>query len=165
MPHVVIQAGAYVGTNTIVDVGVGIGTCAQIGAGVHLNAGVQVQGQIQPFEGCPAIIGDGVSIGANCVIGSGVVIGSGAILFPGTFLSAQTRLYDPIRKQRCVGDQSGTLIVPPYAIVMPGTRIVAPDPSKEIDPTIALQVGLIAGYVNESDLPAVLTDRLLENLN
>jgi 2,3,4,5-tetrahydropyridine-2,6-dicarboxylate N-succinyltransferase len=161
MPHIVIQAGAYVGPNTIVDVGAGIGVCAQIGAGVHINAGAQIHGQIQPFDALPVIVGEGVSIGANCVIGAGVVIGPGAMIFPGMALSRQTRLYDPIRKQRAIPTRSDPLTIPPHAIVIPGTRLIAPD--KFMDLSIGIQVGVIAGYTNEAELPAMLLDRLLEN--
>jgi len=161
MPHSVIQAGAYIGADTIVDVGVGIGTCAQIGARVHLNAGVQIQGQLNPLDALPVIVGDSVSVGANCVIGAGVIISAGAVIFPGTILSRQTRLYDPLRKQRCVPGTSTPLIVPPDAIVMPGTRVVAP--AQAPDFSVAIQVAIIAGYTNESELPAILIDRLLEN--
>jgi len=161
MPHTVVQMGAYLGSETIVDSGSSIGAAAQIGARVHLNAGVQVHGQIQPLEALPVIIGDGASIGANSVIGAGTVIGPGAIIFPGTVLSSQTRLYDPLKKQRSSAAGSSPLIVPPYAILMPGTRIIA-DP-KTMDLSVGIEVAIIAGYANDPELPAILVDRLLEN--
>jgi len=161
MPHTVIQMGAFVGPNTVVYAGVCIGAGAQIGQGSHLNAGVQIHGQIQPLDALPVIVGDGASIGANCVIGAGVIVGPGAIVFAGTVLSQQTRLYDPLKRERCTGTSSEPLVVPPYAIVMPGTRSLAK--SATVDLATGVHIGVIVGYTNEPNLPPILLDRLLEN--
>lgn len=161
MPHTVVQMGVYVGPNTVIDAGSSIGACAQIGAGVHINAGVQIHGQVQPLESLPVIVGDGASIGANSVIGTGAMIGAGAVVFPGMVLTSQSRLYDPIKKQRYTANASAPLIVPPFAIVMPGTRTIA---GPEImDLSLGVQIGIIAGYANDPQLPAALLDRLLES--
>jgi len=162
MPHTIVQMGAFIGPQSTVGGGVGIGVCAQIGARVHLNHGIQIQGQIQPLEGLPAIIGDDASVGANCVIGVGVVVGPGALIFPGTTLLQQTRLYDPVRKERVTATDGGPLVVPAGAIVIPGTRSLAKGEPGDL--LLGVQVGVIAGYATESgNLPAMLLDRLLEN--
>jgi len=161
MPHTVIQMGAFIGTDTIIDVGVGIGVCAQIGSRVHINAGAQIHGHIQPLEMLPVIIGDNVSIGANCVIGGGVIVSSGAAILPGTSLSCQTRLYDPIKKQRHCATDTQPLVVPAGAIVVSGVRATTKEESRDL--LLGVQVGVIAGYVGERDRPAMVLDRLLDN--
>ncbi|HZS49382.1 MAG TPA: hypothetical protein VFA54_00865 [Bryobacterales bacterium] len=161
MPATVVQMGAYVGPQTVVGEGVSIGVCAQIGARVHLNPGVKIHGQLQPLEGLPAIVGDGASIGANCVIGAGVIVGPGAVIFPGTILLWQTRLYDPLRKHRFLASEANPLMVPPGAIVVPGSRSLAKGAAG--DALLSVQIGVIAGYITDHNLPAALLDRLLED--
>lgn len=161
MPHTMIQMGAFVGPQTVVDVGVSIGACAQIGARVHLNAGVRVHGHIQPLEMLPVIIGDEASIGANCVIGARVIIGLGAVIFPGMSLSGQTRLYDPAKRQRYSATDAEPLVVPPHAIVVPGVRATTAESSG--DPLLGVQVGVIVGYTEGHENPARVLDHLLDN--
>ena len=161
MPQAMIQAGAFVGAQTVIGQGAGIGVCAQIGARVHLNAGVQIQGQLEPLELLPAIVEDDVNIGANSVIGSGVIIGSGVFIFPGTTLTRQIRIYDPVRKHSILARGSDPLVIPRHAVVMPGSRSLAKGETQDL--LLSVQVAVIAGYSNEANLPDPIVDRLLDS--
>jgi 2,3,4,5-tetrahydropyridine-2,6-dicarboxylate N-succinyltransferase len=50
--------GAYVGANSMVDTWATVGSCAQIGANVHLSGGVGIGGVLEPPNASPVIIGD-----------------------------------------------------------------------------------------------------------
>jgi hypothetical protein len=51
MPPSYINVGAWVGEGTMVDSHVLVGSCAQIGSRVHLSAGVQIGGVLEPPAG------------------------------------------------------------------------------------------------------------------
>ena len=53
MPPMYINIGAYVGDGTLVDSHALVGSCAQIGARVHLSAGAQIGGVIEPVGAMP----------------------------------------------------------------------------------------------------------------
>ena len=53
MPPMYINTGAYVGEETMVDSHALVGSCAQIGRRVHLSAGVQIGGVLEPPGRCP----------------------------------------------------------------------------------------------------------------
>ena len=48
MPPMYVNIGAYVGEGTLVDSHALVGSCAQIGSRVHLSAGAQIGGVIEP---------------------------------------------------------------------------------------------------------------------
>src|SRR5581483_4140196 len=58
MPPMYINIGAYVGEQSLVDSHALIGSCAQIGARVHVSAGAQIGGVIEPVGALPVIIED-----------------------------------------------------------------------------------------------------------
>lgn len=78
MPRVVIQAGADVGVNSIVNTAVVIEHDCQIGKHNHLAPGVILSGGVSTSDcvhiGTGAMIIHGISIGANAVIAAGVAI-------------------------------------------------------------------------------------------
>ena len=55
MPPMYINIGAYVGDGTLVDSHALVGSCAQIGARVHLCAGAQIGGVIEPVGAMPVV--------------------------------------------------------------------------------------------------------------
>ncbi|HZI41428.1 MAG TPA: hypothetical protein VFD67_06975, partial [Gemmatimonadaceae bacterium] len=55
MPPMYINVGAHVGKNTMVDSHALVGSCAQIGERVHLSAGAQVGGVLEPVSATPVI--------------------------------------------------------------------------------------------------------------
>src|SRR5438046_6119852 len=54
-----VNIGARVGANTMVDTWATVGSCAQIGADVHLSGGVGIGGVLEPPQASPVVIGDG----------------------------------------------------------------------------------------------------------
>ncbi|MDJ0974645.1 MAG: 2,3,4,5-tetrahydropyridine-2,6-dicarboxylate N-succinyltransferase [Planctomycetota bacterium] len=113
-----VNIGAWVGGGTMVDTWATVGSCAQIGRGVHLSGGVGIGGVLEPPGARPVIIEDDCFIGSRCVVVEGMHIGRGAVLGSGVVLTASTHIID-VR-----GDEPVTLRgqVPPGAVVIPGTR-------------------------------------------
>ena len=60
-----VNIGAYVGQGTMVDTWATVGSCAQIGANVHLSGGVGIGGVLEPLQASPTIIEDNCFIGAR----------------------------------------------------------------------------------------------------
>ncbi|MGI8841326.1 MAG: 2,3,4,5-tetrahydropyridine-2,6-dicarboxylate N-succinyltransferase [Caulobacteraceae bacterium] len=114
-----VNIGAYVGERTMIDTWATVGSCAQIGAGVHISGGAGIGGVLEPLQAAPTIIEDGSFIGARSEVAEEVVVGEGAVLSMGVFINASTKIVDR---------QSGEVTrgrVPPYAVVVPGAL---PDP-------------------------------------
>ena len=77
-----VNIGAWVGPRTMVDTWATVGSCAQIGADVHLAGGVGIGGVLEPPQAAPVIIEDGAFIGSRAVIVEGVRVGAGAVIAP-----------------------------------------------------------------------------------
>src|SRR5919205_2307262 len=122
MPPMYINVGAYVGPNTMVDSPALVGSCAQIGARVHLSAGAQVGGVLEPVGALPVIVEDDVLVGGNCGVYEGAVVKRRAVLAAGTILTGSTPIYD-LPNSRILEPRAGEpLIVPEGAVVVPGSR-------------------------------------------
>ena len=65
MPPSYINVGAWVGPDSMVDSHVLVGSCAQIGARVHLAAGVTIGGVLEPPGARPVIVEDDAFVGAG----------------------------------------------------------------------------------------------------
>jgi 2,3,4,5-tetrahydropyridine-2-carboxylate N-succinyltransferase len=89
-----INIGAYVGEGTLVDSHALVGSCAQVGARVHLSAGAQIGGVIEPVGALPVIIEDDVLVGGNTGIYEGIVVRARAVIAAGTVMTGSTPLYD-----------------------------------------------------------------------
>lgn len=122
MPPSYVNVGAWVGEDTMVDSHVLVGSCAQIGARVHLSAGVTIGGVLEPAGARPVVVEDGAFVGAGCSLLEGVLIGAGAVLGAGVVLTGTSRLYDLVRGRVLTGTAEEPLAVPPGAVVVPGTR-------------------------------------------
>ena len=114
-----VNIGAYVGEGTMIDTWATVGSCAQIGRGVHISGGAGIGGVLEPLQAAPTIIEDGCFIGARSEVAEGVVVGQGAVLSMGVFISASTRIVD-----RKTGETHRG-VVPPWSVVVPGAL---PDP-------------------------------------
>lgn len=125
MPPSFINVGAWVGEDTMVDSHVLVGSCAQIGARVHLSAGVTIGGVLEPAGARPVIVEDGAFVGAGCSLLEGVLVGAGAVIGAGVILTGTSRVYDLVRGTVLSGTHDAPLAVPPGAVVVPGTRAVA----------------------------------------
>src|ERR1019366_8880775 len=51
-----VNIGAWVGSATMVDTWATVGSCAQIGANVHLAGGVGIGGVLEPANAVPVVI-------------------------------------------------------------------------------------------------------------
>ena len=90
MPPMYINIGAYVGEGTLVDSHALVGSCAQVGARVHLSAGAQIGGVIEPVGALPVIIEDDVLMGGNTGIYEGIVVRARAVIAAGTVMTGST---------------------------------------------------------------------------
>src|SRR5271167_1945815 len=110
-----VNLGAYVGEKTMVDTWVTVGSCAQIGANVHLSGGVGIGGVLEPLQANPTIIEDDCFIGARSEVVEGVIVGEGSVISMGVFISASTKIVDRTTGKVHVG------YVPPYSVVVSGS--------------------------------------------
>jgi 2,3,4,5-tetrahydropyridine-2-carboxylate N-succinyltransferase len=122
MPPSFINAGAWVGEDTMVDSHVLVGSCAQIGARVHLAAGVLIGGVLEPPNGRPVIVEDDVFVGAGSVLLDGVLVRRRAVLAAGVTLTGTSRLFDVVGERVLEGTVGSPLVVPEDAVVIPGSR-------------------------------------------
>ena len=74
VPPMYINIGAYVDESSLVDSHALVGSCAQVGKRVHISAGAQIGGVIEPVGAIPVIIEDEVLVGGNTGIYEGAVI-------------------------------------------------------------------------------------------
>jgi 2,3,4,5-tetrahydropyridine-2-carboxylate N-succinyltransferase len=149
-----VNIGAWVGARTMVDTWATVGSCAQIGADVHLAGGVGIGGVLEPPQARPVIVEDGAFIGSRATIVEGVVVGERAVVAPQVALSASVPIIDVTGSQPV--EHRG--YVPPRSVVLPGTR------SKEYPAgRYDLPCALIVGERSAStDLKTSLTDVLRE---
>ncbi len=113
-----VNIGAWVGPRTMVDTWATVGSCAQIGADVHLSGGVGIGGVLEPPQARPVIVEDGAFIGSRAVVVEGVIVGERAVIAPNVVLSASIPIIDVTGSEPV--ERRG--VVPPRAVVLPGTR-------------------------------------------
>jgi 2,3,4,5-tetrahydropyridine-2-carboxylate N-succinyltransferase len=106
----------------MVDSHVLVGSCAQIGARVHLAAGVTIGGVLEPPGARPVIVEDDAFVGAGSALLEGVLVGRAAVIGAGVTLTGSSRLYDLVRGRVLEGSAEAPLVVPPRAVVIPGSR-------------------------------------------
>jgi 2,3,4,5-tetrahydropyridine-2-carboxylate N-succinyltransferase len=147
MPPMFINVGAYVDEGTMVDSHALVGSCAQIGKRVHLSAGAQVGGVLEPINASPVIIEDDVLVGGNCGIYEGTLVRSRAVLGAGTILTRSTPLYDVVRGEVYRATPDAPLTVPEDAVVVPGSRAVAKGKAAEWN--LSLYTPVIVKYRDE----------------
>ncbi|MEJ7567839.1 MAG: 2,3,4,5-tetrahydropyridine-2,6-dicarboxylate N-succinyltransferase [Gaiellaceae bacterium] len=149
-----VNIGAWVGPRTMVDTWATVGSCAQIGADVHLSGGVGIGGVLEPPQASPVVIEDGAFVGSRAIVVEGVRVGAGAVIAPNVVLSASVPIIDVTGPEPV--ERRG--IVPPRAVVLPGVR------QKDFPAgTYGLPCALIVGERSEStDLKTSLNDVLRE---
>ena len=113
-----VNLGAYVGARTMVDTWATVGSCAQIGADVHLSGGVGIGGVLEPLQAAPVVVEDGAFVGSRCIVVEGVHVGKEAVLGANVVLTASTPILD-VRGEVPVETRGA---IPPRAVVIPGTR-------------------------------------------
>ena len=124
VPPMYINIGAYVGESSLVDSHALVGSCAQVGRRVHISAGAQIGGVIEPVGAIPVIIEDDVLVGGNTGIYEGAVIKSRAVIGAGTILTGSTPIYDLPKARIIRPEGDAPLVVPEGAVVVPGARAV-----------------------------------------
>ena len=129
-----VNIGAHVGEGTMVDTWVTVGSCAQIGANVHLSGGVGIGGVLEPLQANPVVIEDDCFIGARSEVVEGVIVERGAVLAMGVFLSSTSKIVDRATGEVFVGR------VPAYSVVVPGALPGKPLPDGTPGPSLACAV-------------------------
>jgi 2,3,4,5-tetrahydropyridine-2,6-dicarboxylate N-succinyltransferase len=154
MPPMFINVGAYVDEGTMVDSLALVGSCAQVGKRVHLSAGAQIGGVLEPINAEPVVIEDDVLVGGNCGVYEGTWVRARAVLGAGTILTRSTPLYDTVRGEVYRATPDAPLQVPENAVVVPGSRAVSKGKGAEWN--LSLYTPVIVKYRDEK------TDRGIE---
>ena len=110
-----VNLGAHVGEGTMVDTWATVGSCAQIGAHVHLSGGVGIGGVLEPLQAGPVIIEDNCFIGARSEVVEGCIVREGSVLGMGVYLGQSTRIVNRETGEVSYGE------VPPYSVVVAGS--------------------------------------------
>ncbi len=129
-----VNIGAHVGANTMVDTWATVGSCAQIGANVHLSGGVGIGGVLEPLQANPVVIEDDCFIGARSEVVEGVHIERGAVLSMGVFISSTSKIIDRATGEVFIGR------VPAYSVVVPGAMPGKPLPDGSPGPSLSCAV-------------------------
>lgn len=156
MPPSYINIGAYVDESSMIDSHVLVGSCAQIGKRVHLSAGVQIGGVLEPIGNMPVIIEDDAFIGAGAILVEGIHIKRGAVLAPGVMLSAAIPIYDIIHETTFKG------YIPENAVVIPGNRPIQTDWAKEH--RLSAQCCIIIKYKTDKTAASLQLESALRKL-
>jgi 2,3,4,5-tetrahydropyridine-2-carboxylate N-succinyltransferase len=122
MPPSYINIGAWVGADTLIDSHVLVGSCAQIGERVHLSAGVQIGGVLEPVGMVPVVIEDDVMVGGNSGVYEGTIVEHHAVIGTGVILNGSTKVFDLVRGQVYQRSADRPLTIPAGAVVVPGSR-------------------------------------------
>ncbi|MDX1461062.1 MAG: 2,3,4,5-tetrahydropyridine-2,6-dicarboxylate N-succinyltransferase [Xanthomonadales bacterium] len=145
-----VNIGAWVGPGTMVDTWATVGSCAQIGANVHLSGGVGIGGVLEPLQAAPTIIEDDCFIGARSEIVEGVIVERGSVISMGVFIGQSTRIFDR---------ESGEILrgrVPAGSVVVPGALPAA-------DGSHSLYAAVIVKRVDEQTRAKTSINELLRS--
>ncbi len=159
MPPAYINVGAYVDEGTMVDSHALVGSCAQIGRRVHLSAGAQIGGVLEPVNASPVIIEDDVLVGGNTGVYEGTIVRRGAVLAAGTILTRGTPVYDVVHRTILKATAETPLIIPERAVVVPGSRAVPAGYGRQMN--LSVYTPVIVKYRDEkTDLSTTLEELL-----
>lgn len=155
MPPMFVNVGAWVGEGTMIDSHALVGSCAQVGARVHLSAAAQVGGVLEPINATPVVIEDDVVVGGNCGVYEGTIVRERAVLGAGVVLTRGTPVFDLVRETVYRGSADAPLEIPAGAVVVPGAREVRD--GWGADQRLSLQTPVIVKYRDErTDLATTL---------
>ncbi|MCY4523101.1 MAG: 2,3,4,5-tetrahydropyridine-2,6-dicarboxylate N-succinyltransferase [Halobacteriovoraceae bacterium] len=155
MPPSYVNIGAFVDEDTMVDSHVLVGSCAQIGKRVHLSAGAQIGGVLEPVGQTPVIIEDDAFIGAGAVIVEGILIRKNAVIAPGVVLSKSIPVFDCVA-QRILEKEEG---ICENAVVVPGSRPAKSTWAKEFH--LQMNCALIVKYRDSQSDASLLLESVL----
>jgi len=149
-----VNVGARVGEGTMVDTWATVGSCAQVGARVHLSGGVGIGGVLEPPQAAPVVVEDDCFVGSRAIVVEGVRVRAGAVLGAGVVLTASTPIVD-VRGEEALETRG---VVPPRAVVIPGFR-----PRRFAAGSFGTPCALVIGTRSEStDRKTSLNDALRE---
>jgi len=150
-----VNIGAYVGHNTMVDTWATVGSCAQIGANVHLSGGVGIGGVLEPPQAAPVIVEDDCYIGSRCIVAEGARVGRNTVLGAGCILTGTVPVIDAQ-----TGAEVGRGSVPPNSVAITATR-----PRRFGSHEYGLPCVLVIKHLNEGERhdKNVLNDLLREH--
>jgi 2,3,4,5-tetrahydropyridine-2-carboxylate N-succinyltransferase len=112
-----VNIGARVGESTMVDTWATVGSCAQIGARVHLSGGVGIGGVLEPPQSAPVFVGDDTLVGSRCIVADGARVGSGVVLGAGCILTGSIPVIDAE-----TGAELSRGVVPDWCVAVNATR-------------------------------------------
>jgi 2,3,4,5-tetrahydropyridine-2-carboxylate N-succinyltransferase len=112
-----VNIGARVGADTMVDTWATVGSCAQIGARVHLSGGVGIGGVLEPPNAAPVMVGDDAMIGSRCMVTQGARVGEGAVLGEGVILNPSIPVIDAE-----TGEELSRGVVPSWSVAISASR-------------------------------------------
>ena len=159
MPPAFVNIGAYVGRDTMIDSHALVGSCAQVGERVHLSAGAQLGGVLEPVGLRPVIVEDDAMVGGNVGVFEGTLVGERAVLAPGVQLTSSTTVYDLVREETYRGTADRPLTIPPGAVVVPGSHQASSDFAHEHG--VQLYAPVVVKYRDAStDAATALEDAL-----
>ena len=159
MPPAYINVGAYVDEGSMVDSHALVGSCAQIGRRVHLSAGAQIGGVLEPVNASPVIVEDDVLVGGNTGVYEGTIVRRGAVLAAGTILTRGTPVYDLVNATTLKATPATPLIIPEGAVVVPGSRAVTAGYGRQMG--LSVYTPVIVKYRDEkTDLSTMLEELL-----
>jgi len=144
MPPMYINIGAWIGEQSLVDSHALVGSCAQIGARVHISAGAQIGGVIEPVGALPVVVEDDALVGGNTGIYEGAIVKTRAVVGAGTVLTGSTPVFDLVRGEVIRPTAERPLVVPEGAVVVPGARAVTAGKGPEWG--LALSTPVIVKY-------------------
>jgi 2,3,4,5-tetrahydropyridine-2-carboxylate N-succinyltransferase len=124
MPPTYVNIGAYVDEGSMIDSHALVGSCAQVGKRVHVSAGAQIGGVLEPVGALPVCVEDDVLLGGLTGLFEGAVVKRRAVIAAGTVLTGSTPVYD-LPNGRILRPEGGfPLVIPEGAVVVPGARAV-----------------------------------------
>jgi 2,3,4,5-tetrahydropyridine-2-carboxylate N-succinyltransferase len=101
----------------MVDTWATVGSCAQIGARVHLSGGVGIGGVLEPPQAAPVMVGDDTMLGSRCIVADGARVGDGVVLGAGCVLTSSIPVIDAE-----TGDELSRGVVPDWCVAVAATR-------------------------------------------
>lgn len=125
-----VNLGAYVDSGSMIDTWATVGSCAQIGKNCHISGGAGIGGVLEPLQANPVVIEDNCFIGARAEVAEGVIVREGSVLSMGVYLGASTTIIDRESGEIMRGE------VPPYSVVVSGTRPGKPLPDGSEGPSL-----------------------------
>jgi len=122
MPPCYVNVGAFVDRDAMIDSHALVGSCAQVGRRVHVSAGAQLGGVLEPVGRRPVIVEDDCLVGGQSGLYEGVLVRRAAVIGAGVILTASTRVFDLVHGCELTAPGDGPLEIPPGAVVVPGAR-------------------------------------------